>query len=317
MEQKWLQDFLSLSHFLNFTLAAEDRNITQSALSRRIRQLEEWVGLPLVDRSTQPIRLTPAGETFLPKARQAAHLLVALREETLDKHGSTAEVLCFATMSTLAMTFFPRWIERIEAKGGPFRTSFTEGRDSFASIVSKLVRSECDFLLTYSHDSVPAIRQLSGFPYLNLGQERVLAVSAGRGDGTPIHPVVPGASYANFLGYSDSSFFAQVLPSTVFRRANLPLRTVYQHALCAALKAMAVSGHGTAWLPESLVLRELVTGLLVRAADVAFDVTVETRLYRPLRFNSRRASQFWRLAESLGPLDTSSDPNGILSIRSA
>ena len=45
MELKWLEDALSLSATLSFSRAACERNITQSALSRRIRQLESWLGL--------------------------------------------------------------------------------------------------------------------------------------------------------------------------------------------------------------------------------------------------------------------------------
>lgn len=78
MELKWLEDFLSLARFMNFTQAATDRNITQSALSRRIRQLEQWVGVPLIDRTTYPVRLTSAGTSFLPKARKSVDLLSSL-----------------------------------------------------------------------------------------------------------------------------------------------------------------------------------------------------------------------------------------------
>ncbi len=52
MDLNWLRDFECLGRTLNFTRAAEERNITQSAFSRRIKALESWVGLPLVDRAT-------------------------------------------------------------------------------------------------------------------------------------------------------------------------------------------------------------------------------------------------------------------------
>ena len=64
MEVSWLEDFLTLSVTRNFTRAAELRNVTQPAFSRRIRNLEYWVGAVLIDRSLFPISLTPAGEAF-------------------------------------------------------------------------------------------------------------------------------------------------------------------------------------------------------------------------------------------------------------
>ena len=52
MEVKWLEDFVALATTLNFSRAAEERHVTQSAFSRRIRQLETWLGTTLIDRAT-------------------------------------------------------------------------------------------------------------------------------------------------------------------------------------------------------------------------------------------------------------------------
>ncbi len=70
MEVKWLEDFLALAGTSNFSRAAEERHVTQSAFSRRIKQLEAWVGASLIDRATYPSRLTEAGERFVPVANR-------------------------------------------------------------------------------------------------------------------------------------------------------------------------------------------------------------------------------------------------------
>ncbi len=79
MDLNWLRDFECLARTLNFTRAAEERNITQSAFSRRIKALENWVGLPLVNRATYPIQITEAGRQFLPVALSAVSQLVETR----------------------------------------------------------------------------------------------------------------------------------------------------------------------------------------------------------------------------------------------
>nr|WP_305000075.1 LysR family transcriptional regulator [Rahnella sikkimica] len=81
MELKWFEDFLSVSHCYSFTRAASERNITQSALSRRIKQLEEWLGVPLFDRKTYPIRLTPEGEDFQQTAAELVDSMAQLRSD--------------------------------------------------------------------------------------------------------------------------------------------------------------------------------------------------------------------------------------------
>ena len=50
----WLDDFLTLAASGSFSRAAQERHMTQPAFSRRVRALEEWLGVVLFDRSTQP-----------------------------------------------------------------------------------------------------------------------------------------------------------------------------------------------------------------------------------------------------------------------
>ena len=57
MDIMWLEDFIKLADEGNFSRAAEARNLTQPAFSRRIRALEDWVGATLVDRDTHRIAL--------------------------------------------------------------------------------------------------------------------------------------------------------------------------------------------------------------------------------------------------------------------
>ena len=61
MDMGWLRDLNSLSKTGNFSRAAELNNISQPAFSRRIKALENWVGVRLVDRSSHPVKLTEAG----------------------------------------------------------------------------------------------------------------------------------------------------------------------------------------------------------------------------------------------------------------
>jgi DNA-binding transcriptional LysR family regulator len=44
MDLDWLKDFLVLAEKRNFSRAADARNVTQPAFSRRIRALEDWIG---------------------------------------------------------------------------------------------------------------------------------------------------------------------------------------------------------------------------------------------------------------------------------
>ena len=71
MHIKWLDDFVSLAKTRSFTRAAEERQVTLPAFGRRIKSLESWVGVPLVNRGTYPATLTEEG--LLEKRRYSEH----------------------------------------------------------------------------------------------------------------------------------------------------------------------------------------------------------------------------------------------------
>ena len=69
MEIKWLEDLVVLKEHASFSKAAKARYVTQPAFSRRIRALENWLGVNLIDRTTYPTSFTRAGEEFLEFAK--------------------------------------------------------------------------------------------------------------------------------------------------------------------------------------------------------------------------------------------------------
>jgi DNA-binding transcriptional LysR family regulator len=70
VELRQLRYFVTLAEELHFGRAAAREHIVQSALSQQLVRLERKLGVPLLERSTHHVRLTPAGSAFLVEARQ-------------------------------------------------------------------------------------------------------------------------------------------------------------------------------------------------------------------------------------------------------
>jgi DNA-binding transcriptional LysR family regulator len=91
MDTKLFEDLLTLAETQSFQRAAELRCVTQPTLSRRIKSLEEWAGIQLVDRSTTPAKLTPAGQILRWKALDALQSLKATRASLHKKDSFRSE----------------------------------------------------------------------------------------------------------------------------------------------------------------------------------------------------------------------------------
>ena len=113
MDLDWLKDFLALAEHGNFSRAADLRNVTQPAFSRRIRALEDWVGTQLFTRSVQGAGLTPAGTSFLPRAADLLRQLEEARRETSAVGARRASSISTAATHVLSFTFFPGWIRQL------------------------------------------------------------------------------------------------------------------------------------------------------------------------------------------------------------
>lgn len=82
MELRHLRYFCAVARELSFSRAAEQLHIAQPPLSRQIRQLEDELGVELLDRSARPLRLTPAGLFFQNQAQQMLDRLKEVRAAT-------------------------------------------------------------------------------------------------------------------------------------------------------------------------------------------------------------------------------------------
>ena len=169
VETKWLEDFVSLAETRSFSRSAQLRHVTQPAFSRRIQALEAWAGIDLVDRSSYPTRLTPAGETFHAQALDVLAGLQAARNTLRSHVGGGQDMIDFALPHTLAFTFFPHWLMELRARFGAVKSRLIALNVHDA--VMRLTEGGCDLLIAYHHTSHPLQLSPDRYEMLSLGRE--------------------------------------------------------------------------------------------------------------------------------------------------
>nr|WP_255761984.1 LysR substrate-binding domain-containing protein [Halomonas alkalisoli] len=286
-----MEDFVALASTRSFSASARQRHVTQPAFSRRIRSLEQAVGVTLVDRSTTPINLTPEGQLFLVTARnlveQLNECLGHLRGVSMAR-----EALDIVAAHSLALSFYPEWISRLQEGLGELPTRLVAM--NVGEAIHVLREGNCDLMLAY-HDQY-ATMQLDAevFPSFSIGQVNMLPVSLADKQGKPRFSLdsqdpIPYLSYTQgaFLGRS----VRMLLKNDPLR---LRLRTIYETAMAEGLKGMVLQGVGLAWIPDFCIRDELKNGRLVRAGDDKWDVPLEIRLYRCSLVHKPGVEKLWR-----------------------
>jgi len=293
VEIKWLEDFVSLANTRSFSKSAVERHVTQSAFSRRIQQLEQWLGVPLVDRSTYPTTLTGEGRRFRETAEEVLRLIYVERAQLRSGRAQGQGAVTFSTLHTLAISFFPYWLRQLEEGLGAINARLIT--DNFHDSVRVFAEGDCDFLLTYEHPRVPVLLDPERFPSLDLGEDRMVPVSA-PGDGGRPKFSLPGSKERPlpFLSYSSDTFLGKLVSILLAERGEtLNLANIYENAMAESIKVMAMTGRGIAWLPESTIHTELETGkLLILDPQVAIGMRV--RIYRSMDKVRPRVERLWK-----------------------
>lgn len=301
MELDWLEDFLALVEHQHFGRAAEARNVSQPAFSRRIRLLETWLGAPLFNRDTHRVALTQAGEQWRPLAEDILRRLYLGREQTRAIAEGSATTLRFASTHALSVTFFPQWLEEIEAEQA-LGSTVSLVTDNMAGCERMMLQGQAQFLLCHHHPSTPVSFKPNYFVSADLGTDTLVAVCAPAPD-DPARPrfVLPGelGAPAPYLAFSEVSGMGRILASThALEGPSVWLAPIFTAHVATVLAAMARAGRGIAWLPMSLIARDLELGVVVRAGDQRWDVPINIRLYRPRARQTATAEAFWTMVKA-------------------
>lgn len=308
MELYWLQDFLALVRSGNFSRAATERHVTQSAFSRRIQALEEWVGTPLFDRSAHPVELTQAGQQLLPIAVSSVEPLLDFRASVRAKAQDAAPTVSFVMPTPCSAGIFPVLIARLNRELGPLICRGAVKR--IDDVAERYAAGEADLALTYRHPLLPRPAGFAEFDAVEIGDDPLVPVCSAQRRGQPgyVLPASAGAPLV-YLPYGRSSFIGRIVDDEVARRVpDVRPQRLFDDPLIFVLKELTLQGLGVAWLPRSTIERNLADGSLVRAgAGSDWEIGVTVELLRRRKRLSAPAEAVWELlARGAVAVDTAS-----------
>ena len=141
-----LQAFATIVASGSLGRAAEVLHVTQPALSRSIRRLEEQVGAPLFERHSKGMQLTAIGSALLPHAtllqREAEHA----REEIDAMRGLAKGTIRVGAVASIASLVLPLAVSGVLARWPNLRVEITEG--VWDRLAEGLIKHEIDLALS-------------------------------------------------------------------------------------------------------------------------------------------------------------------------
>lgn len=302
MDLAWLEDFVAVAEEGGFSRAAEQRHVTQPALSRRIKALEEWLGAPLFERSTHMITLTAAGQSFRPVAEDVLRRVLNGREEALEAARLKAETIQFVATHALSQTFFPDWIRKVDRVRAGSAVQLVAS--NFAGCEKLLLEAQAHFLLTHYHPTLVTRLDTDRFQRIELNTDVLIPISAPASKLTPqsgrrrkLTPryQLPGSGKIPlpYLAYHPGSGVGRIVSSFLAAKEPVAVLVPSFSAPIMLLIDMAREGRGITWAPRSLVQSEIQSGRLIRAGGQEWDIAISICLFRSRARLTNAAEIFW------------------------
>jgi DNA-binding transcriptional LysR family regulator len=290
-----VQAFVAIADLGSFQAAADSLYLSQTSVSRRLQNLEIFLGVKLIERTTRSVELTRIGSDFLPHARrllgELSSSLTEIRETGKSQRGSVT----IACVPTVGVQFLPKIIQAYSAKYPNNRIKILDHTSSGVSNavlqrdaefginiasahhseLSSVPLLEDDFVLVCRDDHPLANKkrivwkQLEPWPLIFIGQfsgNRPLLDQALGADNLKLHSLYEVQRVSTALGLVAQGVGAAVLPRLAMQRDAYP--------------KIRVIGLGSPLISRTLVLVSRKTAIFSPAAGALYEMIYKTATTR-------------------------------------
>lgn len=252
MELQQLRYVVAVAETGGFTRAAERCLVVQSALSHQVAKLERELGARLFERTSRQVRLTAAGEAFLPAARQSLEAAERARAEVAAATGEIRGRLAIGTISTITAVDLPRLMRAYHVRYPQVRINLQTSRSEL--LVEEVREGTRDLALLGVQ---PAFRAKEVRSHTLVRDEHVALVG-------PDHPLAHAEAEAEGeldLRRLSAEIFVDFEPGTLaraqteeaFAAAGLRRDVAFEVTSVDFIAGLVRNGLGIAMLPSAFV----------------------------------------------------------------
>lgn len=256
-----LEAFIAIARAKQLKRAAEDLNLTQPAISKTLKDLEDILGTSLMQRGRAGVRLTPEGEVFLQFAEQSAAALQHGLNSIASLGAAGGAVLKVGVLPSAAANILPVAAERFRATSPETTLHVQEG--SLGFLTDRLRGAQLDLVV----GRIGGPETMVGLSFTALHSETVVAVVA------PDHPLA-GATRLEQLNdalivYPPKGSAIRPLVAQLMLSRGLPLYPNRIESVSGAFgRAITLGPLRAVWfISRSVVEDDLATGRL-KALDI-------------------------------------------------
>jgi DNA-binding transcriptional LysR family regulator len=257
MELRQVRYFVAVAETLSFRQASKHLHLSQPSLSVQIKQLEDELGVPLLRRSKRRVEITPAGEVFLPAAREI--LLKLKQASAAARHAASGEAgtIRLGFIPTASFHILPRLLDRIRSTLPLVNVELKEGPE--AAQVPGIQSGALDISLGHLGDSYDKIETM-----LLVREPIIVALPKGHKAARKRAMALKDFEDELFMIPSKDLFPSlHQLIATAFLQNNVPLNRYQMVEHFHTAVALTMAGAGFAFLPywaknaipEGIVLR--------------------------------------------------------------
>jgi DNA-binding transcriptional LysR family regulator len=251
-----LRVFLAVARHRNFTRAAEDLLISQSAVSAQIRELTGLLGVPLFDQIGKKIFITEAGRVLEEQAERVESVIEEVDREFLAWREGGAGVVRVGGSTSIGTYFLPSLIAGFTARHSGIEVSLEI--ENTAHIEDRLLRNDFDVGFV---GGAQATREFEAEPFL---EDEIFFACA------PSHRLASSRSLSVKKLGGEKVFVRE--PGSATRRAMeercregvLSFDPAIQMGSVEAIKQAVMAGLGISYFSSLTVKHEVETGRLIR-----------------------------------------------------